>query len=246
LRWRAPRALPVLLVDGEMPLESLRRRLATIALAAPDAPEAEAIPLRILSADHQLDPLPSLATEEGRTLVEPHLDRVKLVILDNVSTLFGSLAENESEAWTPAQEWLLSLRRRGLSVLMLHHAGKGGAQRGTSRREDVLDLVLKLSRPPDYTATEGARFEVHFEKARGLLGDDVEPFEAELRVDDAGAGIWTMKPLTGRRLDQVVELVKEGASARDVAEALEVSRATAFRLISAARETGKLPARAER
>ena len=34
------------------------------------------------------------------------------------------------------QEWLLRLRRRGVSVLIVHHAGKGGEQRGKSRRED--------------------------------------------------------------------------------------------------------------
>jgi putative DNA primase/helicase len=194
-----------------------------------------------LSADHQDEPLPSLATAAGRALVEPFLDDVELVILDNVSTLFGSQAENDAEAWTPAQEWLLSLRRRGLAVVLIHHAGKGGAQRGTSRREDVLDVVIKLARPADYSAKEGARFEVHFEKARGLMGDAVEPFEAELRVDSEGAALWTMKPLEGRRLDQAAELVREGATARDVAEALEVSRATAFRLIKGARDAGKLP-----
>jgi len=36
------------------------------------------------------------------------------------------------------QGWLLVLRRRGISVMVIHHAGKSGLQRGTSRREDVL------------------------------------------------------------------------------------------------------------
>ena len=50
----------------------------------------------------------------------------------------------------PVQEWILQLRRRGISVLIVHHAGKGGDQRGTSAKEDVLDTVIKLSRPDDY------------------------------------------------------------------------------------------------
>ena len=45
------------------------------------------------------------------------------------------------------QRWLLSLRRRGKGALLIHHAGKGGQQRGTSRREDVLDTVIALRGP---------------------------------------------------------------------------------------------------
>ncbi len=71
-------------------------------------------------------------------------------------------------------------RRRGVSVLIVHHAGKGGEQRGTSRREDVLDTSISLRRPNDYVPTEGARFEVHFEKARGIHEDRAKPFEAKL------------------------------------------------------------------
>ena len=36
------------------------------------------------------------------------------------------------------QNWLLKLRRQGKSVLLIHHAGTNGRQRGTSRREDAL------------------------------------------------------------------------------------------------------------
>ena len=68
----------------------------------------------------------------------------------------------------------------GRAVLFVHHAGKGGPQRGTSRKEDVLDSVIALRRPEDYKASEGARFEVHFEKTRGFTGPDAEPFEATL------------------------------------------------------------------
>jgi hypothetical protein len=66
----------------------------------------------------------------------------------------------------------------------VHHAGKGGGQRGTSRKEDVLDTVIALSRPPGYVASEGARFEVRFTKSRGFWGSVAEPFEARF-VDGA-------------------------------------------------------------
>src|ERR1700704_5475076 len=81
-------------------------------------------------------------------------------------------------SWLPVQSWALRHRRLGRAVAMLHHAGKGGGQRGTSRREDVLDTVVSLRRPSDYSPDQGARFEVHFEKARGFHGQAAQPFEA--------------------------------------------------------------------
>jgi|SRR6516162_856742 hypothetical protein len=35
--------------------------------------------------------------------------------------------------------WALQLRRAGKSVILIHHAGKSGRQRGTSRKEDALE-----------------------------------------------------------------------------------------------------------
>jgi hypothetical protein len=66
-------------------------------------------------------------------------------------------------------------------------AGKGGQQRGTSRREDVLDTSISLRRPADYSPAEGARFEVHYEKHRGFYGADAEPFEAKLEMHNGTA-----------------------------------------------------------
>ena len=106
-----------------------------------------------------------------------------LVIVDNLSTLCRGLKENEADSWTPVQNWCLSLRRAAKSVLLIHHGGKSGAQRGTSRKEDVLDTVVSLRKPPDHQADQGARFEIHFEKSRGFYGPEAAPFEAWLKGD---------------------------------------------------------------
>ena len=60
----------------------------------------------------------------------------------------------------------------------MHHAGKSGKQRRTSRKEDILNSVIALKRPPDYQASQGARFEVYYEKARDFCGADTDPLEA--------------------------------------------------------------------
>lgn len=78
--------------------------------------------------------------------------------------------------WLPVQEWALRLRTRGISALFIHHSGRGCLQRVTSRREDVPDTMINLKQAGDYKPDEGARFKVHFEKLRGIYGDDVKPF----------------------------------------------------------------------
>ena len=96
------------------------------------------------------------------------------------------MKENEGEGWLPVQDWALDLRRRGISVLFVHHAGKAGAQRGTSRREDLLDSVVTLKHPADYNPSEGLRCDVHYEKARGFYGDEALPFEVKLQKGKGG------------------------------------------------------------
>ena len=114
---------------------------------------------------------------------------VDLVIFDNLSTLCTNGSESASEAWVPMQNWLLKLRRQGIAVLLVHHAGTNGRQRGTSRREDALDTVIALRRPEDYSPEQGAQFEVHFEKLRNRVdGDGAVPFEAKLKSLEADQG----------------------------------------------------------
>jgi hypothetical protein len=54
----------------------------------------------------------------------------------------------------------------------------------------VLDAVMALRRPADYSPDQGARFEVHFEKTRGFYGKDAQPFEARYEVRD-GTATWS-------------------------------------------------------
>ena len=148
LRWSTPRARRVLYVDGEMILSDLQQRLSEISLGfGREIPNDD---FRILAADHTEGGI-NLATQEGQAGIERLLDGIDLVIMDNLSTLFPNGSENAGDAWEPMQSWLLKLRRSGKSVLFVHHAGNNGRQRGTSRREDVLDTVIGLRRPEDYS-----------------------------------------------------------------------------------------------
>jgi hypothetical protein len=144
----AAKARRVLYIDGEMPAIGLRERMEPI-VAAPNGKPPEEDYFRFLPADLHEFGLPNLATEEGQAAVDKIIGNAEVIVFDNVSTLFISGRENDAESWLPVQAWLLKLRRAGKAVIIVHHAGKGKAQRGTSRREDILDVVLNLRSPSD-------------------------------------------------------------------------------------------------
>jgi putative DNA primase/helicase len=180
-----PRRKRVLYVDGEMPLVSLQERLRLISAGL--GAEIPNDGFRILAADHTENRI-SLRSEDRQNAIEPMLGDVDLLFLDNLSTLCTTGSESASDAWVPMQNWLIGLRRKGIAVLLVHHAGTNGRQRGTSRREDALDTVIALRRPEDYSPEQGARFEVHFEKLRNRVeGDGAVSFEAKLEAFVAGA-----------------------------------------------------------
>jgi putative DNA primase/helicase len=147
------------------------------------------------------------------------------------------IRDNDAESWGPIQEWLLKLRRRGISVFVVHHAGKGGQQRGTSRREDVLDTSISLRRPADYAPAEGARFEVHLEKARGLYGDAAKPFEAKLETSE-GIAVWTTRELDDVNRARVQALLDDGLSVRDIADETGIPKSTVHRIKKAIQTAG--------
>jgi RecA-family ATPase len=230
----------ILYIDGEMPAETMQKRLAAIVGGFTQHPPADDF-FRILSSDLNSVGLPDLATPEGQAWIDAQVGDAEVLILDNISTLVRSGKENEAEAWLPVQNWMLRHRRAGRAVNLLHHAGKTGAQRGTSRREDVLDTVISLRRPTDYSPEQGARFEVHFEKTRGFYGEDAQPFEAKYEIRD-GAALWTRKEISETERARVVAAMKDGMSIREAAEELGMHKSKVERLRRKAMEAGELTA----
>lgn len=232
LKWTAPKPRGVLYIDGEMPAIAMQERLSTIVTTADYEPYA---PFRILTPDIQRSKAPNLANVTDIVEIERHLDGIDLIVVDNISTLItGNGKENDEESWRPAQDWLLRQRAQGRSVLLVHHAGKGGQQRGTSKREDVLDTVIKLKHPAQYEPEEGAKFEVHFEKSRGFYGDEAKSVTAWLDQ----AGFWNHRDLTESTFDQVVNLHREDLTPGEIAAELEINKSTVSRHLKKARHAG--------
>lgn len=220
LCWKASRPFRVLILDGEMPIVELQKRYRAIEKAQGIRPNPEN--LVFLTADQAPDGLPDLGTPDGQKRFEPYLEGFELIVVDNLSTLCRTGAENEADSWGVMQAWAVKQRSAGRSVLLVHHAGKGGAQRGTSRREDVLGTVIQLKHPNGYKQSEGANFEIHFTKARGFFGADAEPLEAHLLPD----GSWKHSRLSVAQAEDAVNLYKSGKNMREVANELRISPST--------------------
>lgn len=226
--WRAPTPKRTLYVDGEMPATAMQSRLAAL-IGGMAVPPHALKNLTLITPDLQHCPMPDLSTMSGQVALEPYLKGVDMVVLDNIATLCRTGKENEAQSWQVMQSWLLDLRRRGITVLLIYHAGKSDDQRGTSAREDIMDTVISLRRPREYSMAEGARFEVHLTKARSVLGDDAKPFEANL-VTEGNALHWQIKGLEDVELEELKRLLSEGYSIRDCAEEMGKSKGAIQRL----------------
>jgi len=228
LGWDADEPKKVLFLDGEMPGAALQERLG--AIIASNEKEAAKGMLRIATPDIQELCMPDLSTETGQDAVDKYIeDETALIIVDNLSSLCRSGKENESESWLSIATWALRQRASGRSVLFIHHSGKDLKQRGTSRREDILDVVISLKRPTDYAPTDGACFEIHFEKARHLYGESMNPIEAKLTTDEIGLQSWLVRTVEDSTIDRVVALANEGLTQKEITNELEVHKSTVSR-----------------
>ena len=237
-KWSAPRPAKVLYLDGELPGAVLQARLAM------HLPDVEPQPgyFRAFTPDLLPEgvPLPDLSTIEGQHTINLMIEEdTELVVIDNLSAWCRTGRENEAESWHPIATWILQLRRRGLAVLLIHHAGKGGQQRGTSKREDLLDVVIGLSRPKDYDPKQGAVFVLEFTKARNLAGDDAQSLELELGGDETRA-VWKCSTVEASTFDRVVMLANEGLSQAEIATELDLNKSSVSRHLRNAKGLGVL------
>jgi len=194
--WEVMNTSGCLYIDGEMGEFEMQDRLKTLEKMYGE--ESEEHPLTLLAASRyakEYGEQINISTEEYRNAIYQYLfdnDKYYLLILDNLASLTPGLNENSKEDWDPINQWLISLRHLGVSVIIVHHAGKGNQQRGTSGREDALDSIIKLKRPPICGTEQGARFTVMFDKARNIAPcAGLRSFDLHLLEDGSGSLEWT-------------------------------------------------------
>jgi len=220
--WKVHRPWNVLYIDGEMSSAEMQNRITAVAAYFEKDPD-KLTNLRFLCRDLEEKGLPDIGHETGQDWFDKDVRWADLIFLDNISCLWWSGRENDADAWSIIQHWLLRLRALGKSVVMLHHSGKNGSSRGSSRRHDVLDAVIKLERPFNYTQQEGAKFEVHFEKCRGFAGNQAAPIGLAHSVDQ-GRSNWHSFRIGLEKAIEVAELCKQGLKQTDIAARLGISQ----------------------
>ncbi len=243
LRWKAPKPVGVLYLDAEMAGAVMQQRVASF--IPEDAADDLADNFRLFTPDllPEGQPLPDLSTLAGQQMIEPLIDdKTRVIVIDNVSAWCRTGKENESESWVPVSNWLLTLRRRGIAVLLVHHAGKNGEQRGNSKKEDLLDIVIQLKRAGDYDPRTGAAFTWAVTKGRHLVGDDAAELDLVLTIDN-GVARWAFKEAEASSAERILALADEGLTAPMIAEELGINRSTAWRAL---KKAGKLPVKASK
>jgi hypothetical protein len=241
LGWKVTSPKRVLYIDGEMTASAIQDRFRK-KLESEIWLHEHLQNLSIITPDLQERLMPDLASPQGQSEIEKYTDLADVIIVDNLSCLIrSSTDENSAESWNTVLEWSLKMKRERRAVIFIHHSGKSGQQRGTSRKEDSLDVVISLKRPGNYCASMGAKFEVHYEKNREWAGEEAKPFQAQLTQLESGLHRWETTPLEDSTRDRVIEAYKQGNhNYSEIAREIGVDRSTVSRYAQEARHSGYL------
>jgi putative DNA primase/helicase len=234
--WKVGISVPCLYLDGEMPAQDVIERLNGL-----NPTQRRINPLYVYS-DHYANslalPRANLLSETWRTKMKSILitKGIKLWIADNLASLARGIDENVKRDWDPINSWLLDLRFSGIATIMLHHTGKEGSQRGTSAREDNIDVSMILKRPHDYVAEDGARFISHFTKTRVKTSELqlVADTQFQLSEDRDGRFRWTWSNVKGHIRVEVLRMLDEGHKYEAITDALGISKGRVSQIKSSA------------
>jgi putative DNA primase/helicase len=180
--WQAEAAVKVLFVDGEMPPDLMRARSEGLGATNDN--------LEILNHEilfDRTDRTINITGWEVQQAITAHClqNAVKVLILDNLSTLACGMSENEADSWELVNNWLLGMRKRRVAVVIVHHAGRSGNMRGTSKREDNVFWVIGLQdMKEDAEDKKGVRFVSSFKKHSRNTQDEELPVEWHMVTDD--------------------------------------------------------------
>jgi hypothetical protein len=169
---------------------------------------------------------------------------VKVLILDNLSTLASGMKENEADAWEKVNNWLLDLRRRKIAVVIVHHAGRSGEMRGTSRREDNVFWIIALDDSKRKAEDKrGARFISYFTKPSRNTQEEIPAFEWHF-VTDQSTGVVSIGHKQAQTLDVFRSIIEAGVTECDqIAAEMKAPKYTVSRLAKKAIDQGWLTKR---
>jgi archaellum biogenesis ATPase FlaH len=235
LRYYCQKPRKVLYVDGEMPYVQIYNRIMQIAKQQGELDFKENF--NLLTPDKVLPfKMPMIDEIYGQELYTKLLDKynIEVIIFDNLSML-SSFDENKAHEWKKIQEWLLELRSKGKTIIIVHHAGKGDDYRGTSKMLDCADVAIGLHAINDDSleneSVQIKKFKIIYGKSRVFGGKDALSYEVNFEN-----GIWSCKSIEQTQLDRVVEMVSMKMSTRSISADLGCSQTMVCKLIRKAKD----------
>ena len=234
--WSSPRACRVLYVDGEMSADDLRSRNSSL---REKQGELMFLSHQVLFDRTQKALCLSDAAQQAELTKICESWKIDVLILDNVACLFRGIEENSADDWRDQIEhWLLDLRRRGIAVVIVAHAGRNTAtMRGTSKREDAAFWIIRLDEVSGSDDQHGAKFVTRFVKNRNAPNDPAS-FEWNIRPDGEGVLV------TYREADNLTlfrQWIEDGLdTCGEIAEEMGLSKGQVSKLAKKAEKSGWL------
>lgn len=228
LGYRSGGPRRVVILDGEMDLETLQARARQAAAALNVKPDNK---LRFVSPELFKGLMPSLSTPEGQKIIDKAIGTEwDVLFVDNYSA-FSATGREDAESWAPWIRWMLKHKRRGRTVIVLHHSGKNGQQRGSSKHEDALDFVIGLRPLPNAVKDGALRFTFQWTKARHTSSDKTVPFVATFAPNADGRYEWSRSSVedADERRKKAKELVAADVPRAEIVEQLGIDKSTLSR-----------------
>jgi hypothetical protein len=245
LPWGVGSGSPITYLDGEMRATGVQDRFRLLhqkdkCSATRNRAEEN---FYLVSRDYIGDPIGSLDTEEGQLRIDALIHpKTKLIIVDNLSA-WTSGGREDSNEWSTVKKWLIRKRLQGIAVLLIHHTGKNGQQRGSSTHEDLLDYSILLSPLPPRDERDETRFAIDHKKLRDHIPELRSIYECSIWSDDEGFDFdFTVAGSNPAQHEiQIVELSVGGMSGADIAKQTGFSTSKVSRVLKKWRESRKFP-----
>ena len=212
LNYTCSEPTPILYIDGEMdPYDLIERSHAYIAKY--NFPKDDNY-FRIINYAQQFkETIPDIKGEIGQNLILEWLEEQKLqtgknpiLVLDNLRSL-SNYKENDSDEYRLINSWLLRLRGKKFTIIVVDHHGKiaGGGPRGTSSKTDNANVSILINSIRE-KGNPNMVMKVSFDKARGLRPDETEDYEAVYNF----AGNWSKKDARVKvNNDEICQQIKD-------------------------------------
>lgn len=232
----APDHIPVLYIDGEMALEHTKYRARGLDLS-------KVCHLHHEHLFNQNGTCLNIGEVEDRQRITDLIIQqgYQVIILDNLSSLASGVDENKGMDYEPLSHWLLELRRRKITVIVVHHAGRNGMMRGHSKREDACSWIIEL-RDARLESDPGAKFVSHFAKPSRNTGDPLPDMLWHFTTDKT-TGITDIQCELAQvsEYEQFIQHVLEGVtSQKDLADMMDKNKGTVSKWARKALQDGRL------